>query len=89
MATVQDERAQTEQENGLVASRDLMSASMKNRKRNISKEEYAVEKYQKQSGLSWWTCLLLDIPQENRNGMKVSIYRKEEKFYNCSQKFLS
>ena len=49
-----------------------------NRKRNIPRQQDSFEKQQKQEGLSWWTCLLLDIPQESREGLKVSVFHKEE-----------
>ena len=41
-------------------------------------EREAVPKQQKQEGLSWWTCLMLDIPQENRQGMRIPVYQNEE-----------
>ena len=47
------------------------------RKRERSEDENLFPKQQRQDGLSWWTCLMLDIPQENRRGMKVSIYHQK------------
>lgn len=53
-------------------------ANRAGQKRSTTERE-AVPKQQKQEGLSWWTCLMLDIPQENRQGMKIPVYQHEER----------
>ena len=75
MATKADDQSmQTE----LKHSASLGSLQQINRKRNITTQGVNIGKQQKQDGFSWWTCLLLDIPQDKNKGMKIPVFRKEE-----------
>ena len=73
MATITDEQWKKENENPAVKTYEKS-----NRKRNIEKQDESVEKQQKQDGFSWWTCLLLDIRQSNKTGMRIPVFHKEE-----------
>ena len=73
MATKEDE--QSIEENGNASTNNYRKS---NRKRNVEKQDESAEKQQKQDGFSWWTCLLLDIPQSNKTGMRIPVFHKEE-----------
>ena len=49
-----------------------------NRKRGSKAKDEHIEKQQKQDGFSWWTCLLLDIPTDQRHEMRIPVFHKEE-----------